>query len=922
MRFFKNLARGARGLFRKESVEREMDEELREFLDASVADKLNRGMLPEQAIRAARAEMGSGNAVKHHIRSTGWESSLEILLQDLRHSLRGLLRTPGFTFVAVLSLALGIGANTAIFTLIRQVMLHNLPVRDPQQLVTFGTSEGDGILGGIDLGMFDQFTYDFAHQLELQPGPFSGVAYYSSFPPKVSVRNGGAEAAVQVSASLVSGNYFSVLGAAPFFGRAIFPSDADAPNRSAVVVISHHYWQQILSADPAIVGKTISVNSTPFTVVGVMPEAFHGFKQELEPPDLWVPITMVEQIMLQPNMLTPRSFYFLHMFARRSTQSTLSADQAWLDRRIHDYVRAGEGATIAAARLQEIDRLTVRLIPASHGVSFMRTQYGMSLKILMAVVAIVLLIACSNLANFLLARGVSRQREIATRLALGSTRSRIVRQSLIESLILSMAGGAFGLAIAFAATRALIVFVAEGATYTALDPLPDTAVLLFTIGVSLLAGLLFGLAPALHAARSSAGPVLSANTRTVSSGGGSRSRLAPKALVVAQIMLSLLLLVGAGLFLRTLRNLQGQDYGFERSRLLIAGFDARLAGYKPEQVPELNRRLVDRLSTLPGVRAAALSSTPPISMGSWRSSISIPGYTPQPKEDMGSPINRVSGQYFEATGIPLVAGRAIAPSDQAGSLKVAVINETMARRFFPNGGAVGRSVKINIDAVAGPWQIVGVARDTKSGDPREKAQRMIYLPLSQIVGKNGEGIGDSFAYSIALRTSGEPASTIQDLRTAIASVDPNLPLLQVRTIQEHLETFMSHEALISRLTVIFALLALLLACIGLYGVMSFNVARRSNEIGIRIALGATGGGVRWMVLRESILLLVAGLLLGLPISLGAANMVRSQLYELSPFDPAILLTSGAVIAAVSLFTAWLPARRASAVDPMIALRCE
>ena len=251
MRILKNLARGVRGLFRRESVEREMDEELREFLDASTADKLNRGMRPEEAVRAARAEMGSGNAVKHRIRSSGWESSLEILGQDLRHSLRGLLRTPGFTFVAVLSLGLGIGANTAIFTLIRQVMLHKLPVRDPQQLVTFGTSEGDGILGGIDLGMFDQFTYDFAHQLESQPGPFSGVAYYSSFPPKVSVRNGGAEAAVQVSASLVSGNYFSVLAAAPLFGRTIFPSDADRPNRSAVVVISHHYWQQILVRGPS-----------------------------------------------------------------------------------------------------------------------------------------------------------------------------------------------------------------------------------------------------------------------------------------------------------------------------------------------------------------------------------------------------------------------------------------------------------------------------------------------------------------------------------------------------------------------------------------------------------------------------------------------------------------------------------------------
>lgn len=922
MGILKSFASGVRGIFRKASVEREMDEELRDFMAASTAEKVKGGMDAEAAARAARIEVGSANAVKHRIRVAGWESALEILIQDVRHGVRGLWRTPGFALVAVLSLALGIGANTAIFTLIQQVVLHDLPVRDPQELVTFGNSGGGGILGGIDLGSFDEFTYDFAHQLEGNPGPFKGVGSYGSFAPRVSVRQGSADGAVQVTANLVSGNYFSVLGAAPLLGRTLFPSDADAPDRSAVAVVSHHFWQQSLSADPAAVGKTITVNGTPFAIVGVMPEAFHGIKQEAEPSDLWVPVTMVQQILLQEGFLAPRSFYFLNMFARRGAQTTLSADQAWLDHQMRDYVRAGEGASIAPERQKEIEHVTSRLVPGGQGISHLRAQYGASLKILMAVVGVVLLIACANLANFLLARAVTRQREVATRIALGSTRGRIVRQSLIESLLLSMTGGALGLGVAFAATRALIAFVAHGSAYTALSPLPDRTVLLFTLGVSLLAGVLFGLAPALHAARSSAGPALSASARTNSGSGGRRARLAPKVLVTGQIMFSLLLLVGAGLFLRTLRNLQDQDFGFERTHLLIAEIDPHLAGYKAEQVPGLNERLLERLSAIPGVRSAALSAAPPISNGAWRSSLDIAGYTPQPKEDMGTAINRVSGQYFETVGIAMAAGRAISASDQVSTVKVAVINETIAKRYFPKGVAVGRTLKIEIDSVSGPWQIVGVARDTKSGGLRGDTQRMVYLPLAQIRGKNGEGIGDSFAYSIALRTMGDPATITRDLRSAVMSVDPNLPLLQVRTIAEHLDSFMSHEALISRLTAIFALLALVLACIGLYGVMSFNVARRGNEIGIRIALGASGGDVRWMVLRESLLLLAAGLAIGLPVALGGARLVRSQLFELSPFDPAVLAGSIVAIAMVSTLAAWLPARKAAQVDPMAALRCD
>ena len=912
---------GVRSLFQKHELERELDEELSGFMESSTADKLRCGMSAERAARAARVEMGSTNAVKHRIRAVGWEAGAETLWHDLRYGIRTLLRTPGFTLIAVLSLALGIGANTAIFTLIKQVVLQNLPVRDPQQLVTFGKSLSGGVLGGIDLGTADMFTYDFARQLENHPGPFQGVAAYSSFSPKVNVRVPNSVAAIQVPASLVSGNFFSVLGAKPLLGRTIAGFDADAPDRSPVAVASYHFWQQFLSADPSVLGKAVTINSTPFTVIGVMPDAFHGIRQELEPADLWVPLTMIQEIMLQPNMLRPRNFYVLHMLARRSPQSSLAADQNWLDRQIRDYIRAGEGGHITSARQQEIGRITVPLIPAAHGVSGLRNQYGDSLLILMAIVVIVLLIACANLANFLLARAVGRQREIATRLALGSSRARIVRHSVVEALLLSLCGGVLGLVIAFVVTRALITFVAAGATFTPLDPRPDAAILFFTFAVSILAGLLFGLAPAVHVARAAASPGLIANTRTAASGGGRGGRWWPKTLVTVQITLCLLLLVGAGLFFRTLRNLQDQDFGFERAHMLIVDFDARIAGYKPEQAPALNQRLLDRLSAIPGVRSAALAATPPISSGSWTSTLSVSGYTPRPKEDMGAVLNRVSGDYFDAAGIPMVAGRSIRPSDTASTLKVAVVNQAFAHHYFPNGGIIGRTLKIDIGE-PGPWQIVGIARDTRSGNPRADAPRTVYMPLAQIAGLKGEGGQDSYAWVMIVRTSGDPAQIIAPLRAAVASVDPNLPILHVRTIQDQLETFMSHEALISRLTTIFAGLAVLLAAIGLYAVMSFNVVHRTSEIGIRIALGASSSGVQWMFLRESLILLAAGLGLGLPIALYAVRLVRSQLYQMSPFDPSAFVAATMGIALVVVLSAWLPARRAAAVDPMTALRSE
>jgi len=555
-------------------------------------------------------------------------------------------------------------------------------------------------------------------------------------------------------------------------------------------------------------------------------------------------------------------------------------------------------------------------------------------------VALVLLIACANLANFLLARAAARRREIATRLALGSSRARIVRQSLIETFVLSFAGGLLGLVLAFGATRALIAFVSQGRAYIAMNPTPDATVLLFTLGVSLLTGVLFGLAPAIAAARIDSASNLGAGSRTAQSSGGKQARFWPKTLVTAQVTLSLLLLVGAGLFLRTLRNLENQDYGFERTHLLLADFNARLVGYRPSQTVDLHQRLLERLSVLPGVQSVALAATAPISGGNWSSTVSVPGGAPGPSGHRNSILNRVSAKYFETAAIAIVSGRAINDGDTANRQKVIVINQTLARYLFPNGDAVGRMLDVDIDS-KGPWQIVGIARDTKSVSPRDSdSHSMTYIPIVQIdalvppdspstASPSGSASvpapvesQDLFANVILVRTAGDPAQSIAALRAAVASIDPNLPLTRITTIQEEVDDFMTHDQLVSTLTALFALLALLLAAIGLYGVMSYNVVRRTNEIGIRIALGARSASVLWMILRESLLLLAIGVALGLPLTLATTRYIKQQLFGLSPLDPVTFGLALTLVSAMTLLAAWLPARRATRVDPMVALRCD
>lgn len=919
MGLLKNIASGVRALRHKESAEHEMDDELNSFLAASTAEKLRRGMTAEQAAQAARIEMGSANAVKHHIRSAGWESSLEGLIQDTRISIRMLAKSPMFTCVAVVSLALGIGANTAIFTLINDVLLKQLPVRAPKELVSFGKSLSGGVLGGVDMGTADLYPYDFARELEKQPGPLEAIFSYNSRMRRLGVQRGEHPTgqATQVLAHLVSGNYFDVLGAPMLMGRAIQPSDAEAPGHNAVVVVSYHFWRETMDADPSAVGKILTINGVPCTVVGVAPIDFYGIVLGTEPPALWAPLTMQAELIREPSLLGANGPYWLHVGARRAAGSNLPQQQQWLNTQIRSYILAHEGGQVTAERRKEIERVATTLVSAAGGVSSMRFNFEGPLLILMGVVILVLLVACANLANFLLAKAAAREREISTRLALGSSRKRIVFQILTEALLLSIAGGVGGLALAWIATRALINFVAAGAAYTSLDARPDLPVLAFTLGVSLLTGLLFGLAPALRIARSDAAPALNANVRTASASGGRAEHWLPRALVVAQVTVSVVLLAGAGLFLRSLNNLERQELGFNRSHLLLVNLGDKFGGVKPEQLAGFYQKVLDRMKALPGVNGAAFSSAAPMSHSAWTSTMKVQGHVAGPKEDTSAILEQVTPGYFGTTGIRIVQGRALDTEDTPAGLKAVVVNRIFANHFFPRNDAVGHQITLDDDTNAGPWQIVGVAADTRYSGPREEPQRQIYFPVQQLaVGEN------SYAEWLQLKTSGDPAKMTSAVRAALAEIDPNLPVLRIQSIGELTDRFIANEALISRLSEIFSALAVLLAGIGLYGVISYGVVRRTNEIGVRIALGAQTGNVLWMVLRESLLLLAIGLALGLPLSLSGLHLLQSQLYQLSATDPITLAGSVLIIATVTLSAAWLPAYRATKVDPMVALRCE
>ena len=832
------------------------------------------------------------------------------MFQDLRYGVRMLLKQPGFALVAVLSLALGIGANTAIFSLLDVVLLKSLPVQQPDQLVLFGKAEDGGLTNRFPNRSWDLFSYPFYQEVRQRNEVFTEVGALLSMPWTVhgTINNGQTNSELrQFQAQLVSGTYFPTLGINAALGRCFTAEDDQTPGGHPVAMVSYAWWERNLGGDPAAVGKTLTIDQTTYTIIGVTPREFFGTTVG-QAPDLWVPLAMEPQ--LPPahwNGRTDKEHHSLYLIGRLKDGVSSQQASVAVNLLFKQSLQELAGAQASPERLREIQQASIELTPAGKGLAGLRNQFSLSLKILMAVVGLVLLIACANVANLLLARAANRQKEFAVRLALGAGRFRLLRQLLTESVLLASLGGLLGIALAWSGSRLLLVWASNGPDPLPLDVSPNLRILGFTLVASLLSALIFGTAPALRAMRLQPNSALKGGRGTVQTGQSPFG----KALVVAQVALSLLLLVGAGLFVRTLINLQSIPAGFNSQNALLFKLDITTTGYKDEQLPQLMQKVEERVKQVPGVQAASFSFFV-FGGGQWSSPIYTREQTIAEGQSRSVKQNVVGTDYFTAMGIPLVAGRVFGPQDTQQAPKVTIISEALARRFFPNGSALGKRFSKNAD-FRDELEVIGVVKDAKYGSLTEELRPMAYYPH----GQRPDPL-DNFV----VRFSGTPESVIPQIRQAISQVNQNLPIDNVTPLSVHVGRTLAQQQLVARLATFFGLLALLLACIGLYGVLSYGVARRTNEIGIRMALGAHSGNVLWLIMREALVLVFAGVLLGLISAVFATKLAESLLFNLKPTDPLTLASAALLLTLVAALAGYLPARKAARVDPMVALRDE
>jgi predicted permease len=894
MRWADKLLLRMRSLFQRPQLERELDDELRFHLGQQIEENIAAGMNPEAAQFAARRTIGGFAQIKEGCRDMRRVNLIQNLLQDLRYAARMLRRSPGFTAVAAMSLALGIGANTAIFSLIDALLLKTLPVRQPEQLVELLTVFGTEPSNAFSYPALQYFR-DRNHVLTAVFAT-SRDRFYTVMEGKEPER---------VDGQYATGNFFEALGVSPILGRTIIPED-DRSGNANVAVISYGYWQRRFALDPHVLGKRITVENIPCTIVGVTPPEFFGV-QVGSRTDLWIPLSTA--MMRDPSFANSAASKWLQLMGRLKPGVSLERARADLAV-IFQQAVIGEELALnnEPAAKRRILTWRLQLEKAGSGLSALRRQFSRPLVVLMGIVGLVLLIACANVANLLLARATTRQKEIAVRMALGASRSRLICQLMTESLLLAIIGGALGVILAWWGSNYLVAFMATGRRPILLSISPDTGMLLFTTAVSLLTGILFGIAPAFRSARTDLTPALKAAARTTQSRRVRRS--VGKVLVVSQVAVSLVLLVGAGLFMRTLRNLHSINLGFEREHVLLVSVDPARSGYTPEQLTSRFKQLLERFESTPGVRSASLSWITPITGGGTMLSVSVEGYMAKHEENREVYLNWIAPKYFETLGTPLVIGRDFGPQDTMKSPRVGIINQTLARHYFGSRNPIGKHVTIDPDAVK---EIIGVVGDAKYLEVREATPPTMYLDSLQ-----EERPGTEFE----IRTAGNPAGVISAVRREMEAVVKGVPIADVRTLESQVDASIVQERLIAMLSGFFGGLALLLACIGLHGIMAYTVARRTSEIGIRMALGAERAQVLWMILREVLLLMLIGVGIGLPVVFVVARLTASLLFGLKPTDPTTITAAVVVMSAVAAVAGYLPARRASRVDPMVALRYE
>jgi len=893
-----------------------LSDEVQFHLERQIAENIAAGRSPEEARYAAMRTFGNPTYLKEQARDTwGW-TWLEQIAADLRYALRQLSRSPGFTAAVVLSLALGIGANTAIFSLIDAVMLRMLPVKNPERLVLLNwvcpkrpaaMAVQDGYVDNTETGWrCPSFAYPAFEEFRAQNHVFDGIFGFTPLRHANVSIDGQAGLA---EGELVTGDYFSGLGVSTILGRSITDVDEKASS-PRVAVISYGYWSRQFGSDPEVIGKHIALNAVPFTIVGVAPTEFFGV-QPGRAVDIWAPL--VDDAKLLPRGLEDRSpfssrdWWWLTMVARLKPGVTEQQAASELDVLFQQSISAAPAASVRAETTPHIE-----LEPASKGLTFLREQFSQPLQILMVVVALVLLIACANVATLLLGRSTARQKEVAVRLSLGAPRPRLVRQLLTESVLLAGLGGALGILFASWGSRVLALSLFRGGEPVHFETQMDAKVLVFTAVVSLLTGILFGLAPALGTTRVELAPALKIGSSAVVFV-TQRTRLAlGKTLVVSQIALSLLLVIGAGLFVRTLQNLQNQTLGFNQHQLLLFAVDPTKNGNEGPGLIDFYGRLLERLQALPGAANATMSMATLLSGVQSHWPVAMEGRKAEPGEDLGADRNFVGPSFFETMGIRLLLGRGIEWRDTTNS-KVAVVNEAFANHFFDGQSPLG--YRFRFERYDKVYEIVGLVQDAKYASLRNAPRPTIYLPLSQV----SFGLG---GIHFEVRAAGDPLSLVPSVRRVVRDLDSNLPISEVKTQTEQIDETLVQERLFARLSSFFGALAVLLACIGLYGLMAYIVTRQTGEIGIRRALGAARLDIFAMVMRKVLVMVVLGVCIGVPAALAATRLISSYLFGLKATDPLTIFLCSLLMLAIATLAGYLPARRAASVDPLVALRYE
>ena len=865
------------------------------------------------------------------------------LLRDLRYACRGLLRAPLFTIVAVVSIALGIGANTAIFTLVDQVLLRQLPVTDPEQLMLMtqrGPHHGNNRGGNsTSFPMYEDFREAFVDRalapalprvslpydaLGAESPLFSGM--FARYAMSLNVGYGGQTD--RVSGELVSGTYFPVLGVGAAVGRLITPEDDRVRAGHPVAVLSYEYWRTRFSADSEVIGKTIVVNNYPLTIIGVSQAGFDGVDIGYA-PSVRVPMMMKAQMTPSWDDLDNRRSRWANVFGRLKPGVTAEQARAALQPYFHGVrsmeVQEGEFRTTSVETRKRFLSGTIDLLPAAQGRSPLRMQLRQPLWLLMGTVVGVLLIACANVASLIIARASSRQREFAVRLALGAGRGRIVSQLLAESVLLAGLGGVLGLGVARWTSGFLLGYLPTGETPHVISGSLDWRILAFNFALALATGVLFGLVPALQSTKPTLAPTLKDQVGTVV-GGGSGVRFR-KALVVSQVMLSVLLLIGAGLFIRSLQNLHLTDLGMRADNLLAFSIDPSIGGYSPERTQQFYQQLLDRMKTQAGVSGIAFASMGVLEGNEWDSTMTIEGYEAKPGENMNPYCNAVSPGYFKTMGVPFVAGRDFEARDAGviqpdpklqgppSTFRVAVVNESFAKHYYGNASPIGWRIGFGGDpGTSTPIEIIGVVKDAKYTGVRDDIPRTVYFAYQQM--------DDAGSATVYVRASQEPSAAFTAVRRTVREMDSNIPIYNLRTLARQIERSLLTERIVATLSTSFGLLATLLAVIGLYGLMAYTASRRTREIGLRMALGAVSGDVVWLVMREVIVLVGVGVTLGLAAAWGLSRLVGNQLYGVSPNDPMTMVAATCGLTIIALVAGYIPAYRAARVNPVTALKYE